>query len=213
MSEPILCKICGRRRARRYCPAVHGEICTICCGTEREVSLLCPLDCEYLQEAHRHEKPIDVAESRFSKLHASVKEEFLHEHERTLLFCAHALLDAALNTPGAVDSDVLEALEALIQTRQTLASGLVYETRPENRVAAGIQREFNSALDEYETEIAKREAFAAPGNSEILTILAFLHWAGELNRNGRPRGRMFMDALRKMVPEARVEERTPSIII
>ena len=78
MSEPIVCKICGRRRARRYCPAVHGEICTICCGTEREVSLLCPLDCEYLQEAHRHEKPIDVAESRFSKLHASVKEEFLH---------------------------------------------------------------------------------------------------------------------------------------
>src|SRR5438270_311540 len=56
MPEPVLCKICQKRRARRFCPAVSGDICSICCGTEREVSLTCPLSCEYLQEAHKREK-------------------------------------------------------------------------------------------------------------------------------------------------------------
>ena len=33
------------------------RICSICCGTEREVTVDCPLDCEFLQEARQHEKP------------------------------------------------------------------------------------------------------------------------------------------------------------
>jgi len=81
MSETILCKVCGKRRARRRCPAVHGDICTICCGTEREVSLSCPLECEFLQEAHRREKPVLVNEKDLSDPDVPVTEEFLHDHE------------------------------------------------------------------------------------------------------------------------------------
>ena len=55
MPAPVICKICGVRRARRNCPGVQGMICPICCGTEREVSISCPLDCEYLREARMHE--------------------------------------------------------------------------------------------------------------------------------------------------------------
>lgn len=213
MAEAILCKICGKRRARRACPAVYGEICTICCGTEREVSLSCPLECEYLQEAHRREKPVPISEQQLSNPDVEVTEEFLARHEELTLFCIYTLVQAALRTSGALDSDVLAALEALIQTHKTLESGLVYETRPENTVAAAVQRAFAASLADYQKLRAEREALSPVRNSEILKVLVFLHRMGQQNQNGRPRGRMYLDLLRQMTPEQSVEERTPSIIL
>jgi hypothetical protein len=213
MPEPILCKICGKRRARRACPAVGGDICTICCGTEREVSLSCPLECIYLQEAHRRERPIPVSEKQLSNSDVQVSEDFLREHEELMLFCIYSLVQAAVRTPGALDADLLAALEASIQTHRTLESGLVYETRPENAVAAGVQRSFDASLADYQKERAQREPLSAVRNSDMLKILVFLHRLGQQNQNGRPRGRMYLDLLRQMTPEQRVEEPAPSIIL
>ncbi len=213
MPEPILCKICGKRRAKRHCPAVNGEICTICCGTEREVSLSCPLECEYLREAHRREKPVPIQEQQLSNRDITVTEDFLQSHEELLLFCVYSLVQAALRTPGAIDSDIMEALEALIQTRRTMQAGLVYETRPENSLAAAIHRGFTASLDDYEKMKVEREGLSGIRNSELLGLLVFLHRIGQQNQNGRPRGRMFLDMLRSMVPDVRVEERAPSIIL
>ena len=213
MPEPVLCKICGKRRPRRACPAVHGDICTICCGTEREVSLSCPLECEYLQEAHQHEKPIAIPEDQVSNADIAVSEEFLRTHEELLLFCVYSLVQAALRTPGAIDTDVLAALEALIQTHRTLESGLVNETRAPNTIAAAIQRSLTESLADYQKLRAEREALSPVRNSHILAILVFLHRIGQQSQNGRPRGRMYLDLLRQMVPQTRVEERAPSIIL
>lgn len=213
MSDLVLCKICGKRRARRACPAVNGDICSICCGSEREVSLSCPLTCEWLQEAHRHEKPIPLAENQLSNPDVAVTEEFVRTHEELLLFCIYSLVQAALRTPNAVDADVIAALEALIQTHRTLESGLVYETRAENSIAASVQRSFAASLTDYQKLRAEREHLSQYRNAEILAILVFLHRIGQQNQNGRPRGRMYLDLLQHMIPEPGVEERAPSIIL
>jgi hypothetical protein len=46
-----------------------------------------------------------------------------------------------------------------------------------------------------------------------LKVLVFLHRLGQQNQNGRPRGRMYLDLLRQMTPEQRVEEPASSIIL
>lgn len=223
MPDLLLCKICGKRRARRACPAVHGDICTLCCGTEREVSLSCPLECPYLQDAHQHEKAIPVPDTDVSNPDIAVTEQFLQSHEELLVFCIFSLLQAALRTPGAVDSDVLAALEALIQTRRTLESGLVYETRAQNAIAASVQRSFSASLADYQKLGEDREGLSRPrplhqsvsaaSNAEIMAVLVFLHRIGQQTQNGRPRGRMYLDLLRHMTPDPRVEERAPSITL
>jgi hypothetical protein len=213
MATQVLCKICAKRRARRYCPAVQGDICSICCGTEREVSLACPLECEYLQEGHQHEKPVPIAEGQISYPDIRVEEEFLRDHEELLLFTVYSLVQAALRTPGAIDADVMTALEALIQTQRTLQSGLVYESRPENTVALAVQRAFTSSLQDYQNVREEREGLSAYRGSEILAVLVFLHRLGQQSQNGRPRGRMFLDLLRRMLPDVGVEERASSIIL
>src|ERR1039457_1014910 len=130
------CAICRVRRPRRFCPGVRGEICSICCGTEREVTIQCPFDCPYLRDARLHERPAPVAQAQIPHREVRVTEQFVTEHEALLSAIGRALFNAAMNTPGAVDSDVREAIAALIRTQQTLATGLYYESVPGNTVAA-----------------------------------------------------------------------------
>lgn len=173
----------------------------------------CPLECEWLQEAHRHEKPVPIAENQVSDSDVVVSEEFVRTHEELLLFCIYSLVQAALRTTNATDADVIAALQALIQTHRTLESGLVYETRAENSIAASVQRSFAASLADYQKLRAEREQLSSYRNAEILAILVFLHRIGQQNQNGRPRGRMYLDLLRHMLPEPGVEERPPSIIL
>jgi len=195
------CKICDTRKPRRYCPGVSGEICSLCCGNEREVTIACPLNCSYLREARLHEKPRPLNPDEVPNQDIHVTEQFLREHEPLLMFLSSHLLDAALNTAGAVDSDVREALQSLIRTYRTLESGLYYETRPTNLIAAGIHQRMQEAVEALRKELAEKNATPLR-DAEILGTLVFLERV-ELNQNnGRPRGRAFLDYLRVYFPQS-----------
>jgi hypothetical protein len=211
-----LCKICETRRPRRFCPAVHGEICAPCCGREREVSLDCPLDCQYLREARKHERPAEMNPDEFPNQDIRISEAFLRDHEELLLAIGRAVLAAALSTPGAVDSDLREAFAALIRTQRTLDSGLYYETRPDKPVAAELCRRIQAAADEFRRGETERLQMTKTRDSDVLGVLVFLQRL-ELDRNnGRKRGRAFVDFLRGQFPSAAGEpapSNPPSLIV
>ena len=185
------CKICETRKPRRYCPGVNGEICSLCCGNEREVSISCPLDCPYLVEARLHEKPRTLNPDEVPNQDVHVTEQFLREHEPLLMFLSARLLEASLASAGAVDSDVREALQSLIRTYRTLQSGLYYETRPTNMVAAGIHQRIQEAVETLRKELAEKSATPVR-DADILGTLVFLERV-ELNQNnGRPRAALFL---------------------
>jgi len=194
------CKICNTRKPRRYCPGVSGEICSLCCGNEREVSISCPLDCPYLVEARRHEKPHELNPDEVPNRDVEVTEEFLREHEPLLVFLGSRILEASLAQPGAVDSDVREALESLIRTYRTLQSGLYYETRPTNLIAAGIHQRMQEAIEGLKKELAEKNATPLR-DVEILGTLVFLERVELHENNGRPRGRAFIDYMRTYFPQ------------
>lgn len=126
------CKICETRRPRRLCPGVGGEICSVCCGAERENTVSCPLDCEYLEEARGREKPRDLDAASMPNRDIHITESFVHEQAPLLGALMRGLSTAALGLPGAVDFDVREALDSLVRTYRTLQSGLYYESKPAN---------------------------------------------------------------------------------
>ena len=68
---------------------------------------------------------------------------------------------------SATDADALEALEALIKTYRTAESGLLYETRPVNTIAASVQRALSESLADYQKVRAERESLSFR-NAEIL---------------------------------------------
>ena len=50
----MLCPVCNQRKAKRTCPALGKQICTVCCGTKRLVEITCPTDCSYLSSSRAH---------------------------------------------------------------------------------------------------------------------------------------------------------------
>jgi hypothetical protein len=193
------CKICETRKPRRYCPGVAGDICSICCGSEREVTVSCPLDCPYLVEARLHEKARQQEPQGLPHADVRVTEEFLRDHEPLLIFLGATLLEASLDTRGIVDSDVRDALDALIRTYRTLQTGLYYETLPSNLLAAEIHQRIQEAIEKLRRELSE-EGSRPIRDAEILGMLVFLYRVAVHQDNGRPRGRAFIDYMRGVFP-------------
>ena len=189
------CAICQTRRPKRFCPGVRGNICTICCGTEREVTVACPLDCEFLRDARLHEKPVSLDEDRVPNADIRITEEFLEKQAPLLTFLVRTLADAALEIPGVVDFDLRDALEALIRTYRTLRSGVYYESLPENALARDVFRSIQRGLGEFRKEQQQNRGVFTIRDADILGILAFLQRMELAKNNGRRRGRAFIDLL------------------
>ena len=199
-----LCKLCEKKRARRYCPGVDGDICPVCCGTEREVTIDCPSECEFLKEARLREKPVPLTEAEFPHKEIEISEDFLREHEHVVMWISTALA-RALEKAHGVDRDAQEALDSLIKTYKTLESGLIYETRPPNPYAASIQDDLKRAIDELNDKMTESAGMHTLRDAEVLGTLVFLERLGLHHRNGRPRGRAFYDFLRTYFPTAPAE--------
>jgi len=196
----IPCKICEKRRARRHCPGVEGEICPQCCGAERENSIDCPAACEYLREARFHEQPPAVADAQIPNPDIRLSEKFLREME-PLVFILALALKRAMESGGAVDFDAREALDAEIRTYRTLQSGLIYDTRPPNPYAARIQEKLREAVEEIRKELAERNGVHTLRDADILGVLVFLQRLELQYNNGRRRGRAFHGFLTGYLPE------------
>jgi len=191
----MACAICQIRRPRRFCPGVRGDICTLCCGAEREVSVDCPLDCEYLREAHKHEKPQPMTAETLPNRDLMLSEDVLAEHEDLLAFVAQALGRAVLANSQLIDFDAREALEASIRTHRTLQTGLVYESVPANPLAAAAYQAIEDAIGEFRRIEAEQTGVHKTRETLVLGLLVFFQHFEISYNNGRRRGRAFLDAL------------------
>jgi hypothetical protein len=200
------CVICAVRRPKRHCPGVNGEICSICCGVEREVTVSCPLDCPYLQDSRRHEKSAASDPENLPDRDIRVSDEFLHDHSELLMSVAAIVAEAALETPGVVDSDVRDALAALVRTYRSLKAGIYYETLPTNALAARVFRSVQEGIRELRAEEQRRLGMPKILDGDILQSLVFFERVEWDRNNGRPRGRAFIALLRGLVQSP---ERSP----
>ena len=209
----MLCPICEKRKAGRFCPAKAEKICAVCCGTEREVSIDCPPDCAYLMAAHRYEDqhprslPADTP-----LLDARLTSDIVHTHQQLLSAIAFTIAKFCSAETTAADPDVLAAIQALAESYKTLSSGIVYERPP----AMAVQRDLYNALSGFLTETkqqAGQSSFGAFKDSEVFQLLVFLFRMGLMRTNGRSRSRRFIEFLRGQFPGAQELKKEESRII
>jgi hypothetical protein len=196
------CVLCETRRPRRHCPGVRGEICSLCCATEREVTVNCPLECSYLQDARQHEKTPEPDPQQVPNPDVSITERFMRDNAQLFTLACQALLRIALGSAGVVDNDVREALDALVRTYRTLETGLVYETRPANLLAAGVQQRLRAELDEIRKQMKESTGMETVRDADVLGVLVILQRIEFTRANGRARGRAFIDFLRREFPQS-----------
>jgi hypothetical protein len=200
----LSCAICEIRKEKRFCPAVHGRICPQCCGEQREVTLDCPLDCPYLQQARAHEKPrpADEIEPSVLFLQVEVPDQFMYEREHLLMGLTYALSKAAHADHSLNDRDLIGALSALCTSYQRLVtSGLHYEQPLTSASQQRVAVEVETMLKEYREAEQKHMGYSSLRDSDVSKALVFLVRLAYGRTTGRPKSRAFVEFLFAQFPE------------
>src|SRR6266403_3194312 len=213
--EIVTCPICWKRKATRYCPAKGEQICPVCCGTEREVTISCPADCTYLIAAHRYEdehKRAMPADAPF--IEERLPQDILHSQQQLMSLLAIQIAKFAGVESTATDPDALAAIAALAGTYKTLQSGLLDERIPELPLQRDLYLALTKFLDEIKKEAAEKGNSSAVKDASVFHVAVFLYRMGTLRSNGRPRSRRFIEFLRGQFPQAEQPQREePRIIV
>ncbi len=198
------CAICDTRKEKRFCPAVHGRICPTCCGTEREVTLDCPSDCPYLQQARRHERARELSEMDATATfqHVEVAEDLPYRREPLILGLSYAIAQTARRDRALADRDVIAALTVLAKSYETLVnSGLVYEPPSANPAQQLFISELQKMIAEYRETEQKQLGYFTLRDSEALQVIVFMLRLAYSRASGRPRSRAFLDFLFEEFPQ------------
>ncbi len=198
------CAICEIRKEKRFCPAVHGRICPQCCGEQREVTLDCPSDCPYLQQAREHEKPrpADHSDAASLFLQVEISEQFTYEREHLLMGLTYALAKPAQADRSLNDRDLIAALSAMCTGRERLVnSGLHYEQPLASSAQHAVTAQVEEMLKQFREVEQKQLGYSSLRDSDVLKALVFLIRLGHARTSGRPKSRAFIDFLLGQFPE------------
>jgi len=209
----LSCAICEKRKEKRFCPAVHGRICPQCCGEQREVTLDCPAECVYLQQAHAHEKPRSLEDFYPATLFPKIEigSRFPYEQEHLLLGLSYALAKSARIERGVRDADLIAALTSLAKSYETLAnSGLHYESPATSLTEQAIAAEVQQMLKEYREAEQQHLGYTRLRDMEVLQALVFLLRMGMTRTSGRPKSKGFVEFLFRQFPEQAASLSAPS---
>ncbi len=191
------CPICQKRKAKRFCPAKGENICSVCCGREREVTIDCPSDCPYLLASREYDfERQEIDWSRIPFADTKIPSSFVTAHEKLLLALSYAICLYARDNRLLVDSDLMASLEGLAETYRTLSSGIYYEKPPDYRLQHELYDALKAALDDYRGVEARQVGVTTVRDGEIRDAIIFLAQLGATRLNGRPKGRAYLDFLR-----------------
>jgi len=181
-------------------------MCPQCCGEQREVTLDCPSDCPYLQQAREHAPeqneragPRDL-EALFPEV--EIPEQFLYEREELILGLSFALAKSAHADRSLMDRDLIAAVSSLAKSYQTLVnSSLIYEQPTANLAHQAIAREVESMVREFREAEREHIGETRLRDSDVLKALVFVLRMGLGRTSGRPKSRAFIDFLFAQFPE------------
>ncbi len=210
----MACPICQKRKPQRFCPARGEDICSVCCGTEREVTIDCPSDCTYLIASRTYgleRKKFDWSKLPFADV--KIQASFAHEHVPLLNALTYTICVYARDNAYTVDSDVQASLQALAESYRTLSSGIYYEKPPDHRVQRDLYNKLKAGIEEYKRAEAQSPNAAGVREADIRDALIFFTQLGATYSNGRPKGRPFLDMLRSQIKAEEFAKPASNIVL
>jgi hypothetical protein len=157
----VICPLCKKRPAKRACPALRHDICTVCCATKRLAEIHCTEDCRYLESAQRHpaavikrqiDADVTVLMATIGPLSEPQLQLFFLLQSMVLSYKPETLSAISLSSVPSVarltDADVALAAGALASCLETASKGLIFEESTGSVVAEGLRRALKAVIDE-----------------------------------------------------------------
>ena len=153
------CVSCGKRKAKRQCPALRGSICPVCCGEKRGVEIRCPLDCVYFVEGQKHQQ-LKVMHQRLKKEGAVSyvrRAELYNRNPEVFARIEKIFADSFRANRKLRNEDVVSALTLVKNTLDTEKKGLIYQHQGENSYANELSTRILIALTDLKDDPEIRE--------------------------------------------------------
>ena len=144
----MTCPLCRARKARRACPALGHDICTVCCATKRVTEIACPTNCVYLETAQRHPPAVTKRQQEQDLAVLMTTLGRVSEGQLQLFFLIQTwvLRFQPGDVGNVVDADLAEAASALAASFETASRGVIYEHQAPSPVAEKLRRELKVFL-------------------------------------------------------------------
>ena len=211
MTAPTKCPLCGRQKARRACPAVGQQICTVCCGTKRLTEIQCPSDCPYLASSREHPPAAVLRQQEQDLSVVALMMRDLNRRQSELLFLIlmfvkgyepQGLQPGGHSAPAAfgwerlIDDDVAETAGALAATFETASRGVIYEHRPSSRPAERLMTELKPVLAK-----AREGAGSSFDRDAAVVFRRLEQGVRDLHKPVRGEGRRFLAILERVLAQ------------
>jgi hypothetical protein len=211
----LTCPICNKRKAKRFCPARGDSICSICCGTEREVTIDCPSDCVYLVDSRQYDqsrKQIDWSKIPFPEV--KFEPQRLSELQSLLILeLDRAICQFAAEHRELVDTDALAALTILAETFRTQESGIIYEKPIDYRLQRELYERLKAAVEAIRKKIEESTGVMILHDSDVTRTAIFMAQLCAVQDNGRPKSRAFLDLTRARFPKEEFQKPASNIVL
>jgi len=138
------CTRCGKRKAKRFCPALGQSICSLCCGQLREKELHCPPNCPQLSKHKSYQEKRIIEKRHILHPRQTFEEGDILKDKRMVWLAFHIeapLKEYAEKHPSLNDKDALLALE-YVRSKIEKDKGLILmpekNLKPQNELGEAI---------------------------------------------------------------------------
>jgi hypothetical protein len=211
------CVVCGKRKAKRICPAKGASICPLCCGEKRVLELDCPETCEYLKTGREHESAEFSKKLRSQdKLKQEKSRRILSEYQDVVAHLEYIIAQQRLLSRHLSDKDVSSALNILLDAYRTEDKGILYEKNSDDLRVEALRLELRDVIEAYRNPDAENEhGIVDPERSRLslqnaIECLEFLQSMIDVYSKDPRSAGSYVDFLARMTPK---RETTSSIIV
>jgi len=193
------CAKCKQRKAKRYCPALGDNLCSLCCGMLREKEIHCPSSCTYLvtHKPYQEKRTLEKKETPSARNMAA--EDDILKDERMAWLAFHA--EAPLKVYGEkkesfTDKEAIMALEYAkeqIEKRGKRIHLPGEEIKPKNEVGEAISQSMENCR--YEKRIILPGEMQSYTQEEKLKCLERIILSVKFLAKGNFEGRNYIQAL------------------
>ena len=193
--HPMTCPLCGKRKARRTCPALSKTICSRCCGIKRLTEIRCPNSCPHLAMAREHPAAEVKRRQEADVLALLPSMEGLTERQQQLFFVFHGTIarHTRNTTAPLVDDDVAAAAAACATTLETASRGVIYEQQPAAAPAQRLAGELTVTLEQM------RAQGPIIYDSEAARALRAIERGARVTRKTRPGDRAYLALMGRLL--------------
>jgi hypothetical protein len=129
------CLSCGERKGNRFCVALSGSICSLCCGTKREKEISCFEACDYLKKGKDYQQDREISRRINSDLHGESEDIFQMEDAAGFVMpIERFFVDRYYRDRNVSDTTLYEALTKIYAFQNGMLPALKGENKAEEAI-------------------------------------------------------------------------------